>query len=123
VFVVLRVSLEPLINRLFDPDPEPPAPLPDLRLSLNASTTLEQLHRFYGLPLPLPLEVAGFAAAQSLGSLLAQAEPLHASGEGVRVGPLLIQAEAEPDPVSVLPAQGAGSQAAARGSLHRRAAG
>jgi cell volume regulation protein A len=114
VFVALRISLEPLINRLFDPDPEPSALPPDLPLSFNPSTTLEQLHRFYGLP--LPLELAGSAAAQSLDALLAKAAP----GEGLRVGVLLIQAGAEPDHVTVLtprhlpPSQGHGGDTAPR---------
>ncbi|WP_255000845.1 potassium/proton antiporter [Cyanobium sp. Alchichica 3B3-8F6] len=104
VFVALRISLEPLINRLFDPDPEPSALPSDLPLSFNPATTLAQLHRFYGLP--LPLEMAGSAAAQSLEALLAQSAPGdapgNAHGKALRVGVLLIQAGAEPEHVTVL---------------------
>ena len=50
--LALRTALEPLIDRLFDPDPEPAVLPPGLRLSFHAATTIEQLHRCLGLPLP-----------------------------------------------------------------------
>jgi cell volume regulation protein A len=95
VFVALRISLEPLINRLFDPDPEPLSLPAELQLSFSSATTLEQLHGFYGLPLPKELE--GPAAAQSLGSLLAQG----ASWDGLGLGALRIKAGADPEHVTV----------------------
>jgi cell volume regulation protein A len=85
VFVAMRMSLEPLINRLFEPDPEPPVISPDLQLSFHAKTTLEQLHGFYGFPLP---ELNAPDAFQSLGSLLASST---CSGD-LRIGALLIKA-------------------------------
>ncbi|MFM7674888.1 MAG: TrkA C-terminal domain-containing protein [Synechococcus sp.] len=89
VFVALRMSLEPLINRLFEPDPEPPVLPRDLPLSFHAAVTVEQLHGFYGLP--LPAELAGPAAAESLGSLLGKSTP----GKGLSIGTLHIQAGAD----------------------------
>jgi cell volume regulation protein A len=94
VFVAMKMSLEPLINRLFEPDPEPPLIPQDLHLSFHARTTLEQLHGFYGLPLP------GFSAqdnTQSLGSLLAAST----SSETLRIGDLLIKAGVDREHVSV----------------------
>ena len=85
VFVALRISLEPLINRLFDPDPEPPSFSAALQLSFNAATTVEQLYSFYGLS--LPVDMAGSTAAQSLGSLLAQGT----SSDGLRLAALRIR--------------------------------
>lgn len=95
VFVAMRTTLEPLINRLFEPNPEPAALPEDLQLSFHASTTVEQLHSFYGLP--LPAELKGAAAAETLGSLLAQST---GSG-GLRIGPLSIRPRADPEHVKV----------------------
>jgi hypothetical protein len=39
VFVAMRMNLEPLINRLFEPDPEPIDLQLDLPLSLSAAAT------------------------------------------------------------------------------------
>ena len=95
VFVAMRTSLQPLIDRLFDPDPEP-SPLPAHgQLTFSAAETLEQLLRFYCLP--LPEEISARTAAQSLGSLLADAAPR----DGLRVGALGIQAGADPEYVTV----------------------
>jgi cell volume regulation protein A len=95
VFVALRISLEPFIDRLFDPDPEPP-PLPgDVPLSFHAATTLQQLHRFLGLPLPAAIERC--SAERSLGSLLRDRAP----GDAVSFGALEIQAGADPEHVAV----------------------
>jgi cell volume regulation protein A len=95
VFVALRTSLQPLIDRLFDPDPEPPALPFERLLTFNAAATLEQLHRFFGLP--LPLEISPRTAAQSLGCLLADAP----SPGALRMGSLGIQAGTDPDHVAV----------------------
>jgi cell volume regulation protein A len=46
VFVAMRMSLELLINRLFDPDPEPLCLPHALQFSFHVNTTLEQLCRF-----------------------------------------------------------------------------
>ncbi|MBE9154004.1 potassium/proton antiporter [Cyanobium sp. LEGE 06113] len=70
VFVAMRTKLQPLIDRLFDPDPEAPALPIEQLLMFNAATTLAQLHRFFGLP--LPLEISPRTAAQKLGQLLAE---------------------------------------------------
>lgn len=95
VFVAMRTSLQPLIDRLFDPDPEPPSLPAHGLLTFNAAATLEQLHRFSCLP--LPEEISARTAARSLGSLLADAAPR----DGLRVGALGIQAGADRDHVAV----------------------
>ena len=95
VFVAMRIKLEPLLNRLFEPDPEPPELPLDLPLSFNSATTVEQLYGFYGLP--LPLELAGPAAAESLSSLLAQST----SRGGRSIGPLHIKAGADSEHITV----------------------
>jgi cell volume regulation protein A len=94
VFVAMRIRLEPLINRLFEPDPEPPELPLDLALSFHAATTLEQLFGFYGLP--LPTELTGQAAAASLRSLL---EESTLPGE-LRIGALQIKAGADPEHIT-----------------------
>lgn len=95
VFVALRTRLQPLIDRLFDPEPEAPSLPADLALSFNASTTVEQLHQFFGLPLP----VTGGASspAQSLGSLLPAAGPSSAA----RLGRFRLQPGDDVDLVTV----------------------
>ena len=94
VFVAMRMSLEPLINRLFEPDPEPPVIPHDLLLSFHANTSLEQLCGFFGLEVP---EGCVSSSEQSLGSLLAKSS---SSGE-LRLGGLLIQAGVDAEHVSV----------------------
>ena len=94
VFVAMKMSLEPLINRLFEPDPEPPLISQDQQLSFHANTTLEQLYGFYGLPLP---RLSARATTQSLGSLLAAST----SSEPLRIGALLIKAGVDREHVSV----------------------
>jgi cell volume regulation protein A len=95
VFVAMRIRLEPLINRLFEPDPEPPQLPADLSLSFHAATTVEQLLGFYGLP--LPKELLGPTAAQTLNSLLASTT----SREGMSIGALRIKAGADPEHITV----------------------
>ena len=95
VFVAMRIKLEPLINRLFEPDPDPVDLPPDLQLSFNAATTLEQLHGFFGLP--RSNDLANAAAAQSLGALLAQGT----SSDELSIGPLRLQAGVDPEHVTV----------------------
>ncbi len=73
-FVALRGRLQPLIDRLFDPDPDPLFLSADLQLSFHAATSLEQLHRILGLPLPAGIRAQ--QACRSLGDLLAEAQPL-----------------------------------------------
>ena len=95
VFVAMRIKLEPLLNRLFEPNPEPPELPLDLPLNFNSATTVEQLYGFYGLP--LPLELAGPTADESLGTLLAQSM----SGGGLSIGPLHIKAGADSEHITV----------------------
>jgi cell volume regulation protein A len=95
VFMAMRIRLEPLINRLFEPSPEPAEVPAGLQLSFHAATTMEQLLSFYGLP--LPAELAGVPAAETLGSRLAQST---VSG-GLRVGALHIWPGADPEHVIV----------------------
>lgn len=66
----------------------------DLQISFNAETTLEQLHRFYGLPLPMtdtPL------ARHTLDDQLSRSS----SNAGIRIGDLLIQPGSDPEHVTV----------------------
>ena len=95
VFVALRTPLEPLIDRLFDPDPEPAELPPGLRLSFHAATTIEQLNRCLGLP--LPQGISRERATQSLGALLQQGGPAAAVSSGV----LQLHPGADQDHVSV----------------------
>jgi cell volume regulation protein A len=91
VFVALRTALEPLIDRLFDPDPEPAVLPAGLRLSFHAATTVEQLHRFLGLPLPQGIN--SVQVCRSLGGLLADGTE--------RIGSLRLQAGSDPEHVTV----------------------
>nr|WP_259736263.1 potassium/proton antiporter [Synechococcus sp. CS-1329] len=95
VFVAMRTSLQPLIDRLFDPDPEPPSLPANLLLAFNATISVEQLHQFFGLP--LPGESGPSTTRQSLGSLLADAAP----SREVHVGAFDIQAGDDDDHVNV----------------------
>jgi potassium/hydrogen antiporter len=95
VFVALRTRLQPLIDRLFDPQPEPPSLPADLSLSFNAATTVEQLHRFFGFPLPAPGPAS--SPGQSLASLLQDVAPKAMT----RLGVFRLEAGADGDYVSV----------------------
>jgi cell volume regulation protein A len=113
VFVAMRTSLQPLIDRLFelgsgtnsDLDSNAGGTAAALarlwpgvpELAFRASTTLEQLHRFLGLD--MAPELAKAAAEQSLGSLLAAA----GDGGGVVLGSLRLEAGPERDLVLVRP--------------------
>ncbi len=52
VFVAVRSELQPLVDRLFDPDAATPPLAPGLAVEFPATSTLGQLHRFFGLPAP-----------------------------------------------------------------------
>jgi len=95
VFVAMRMTLEPLINRLFEPDPEPAVLPSGLRLSFHSATSLEQLHHFLGLS--LPQGISPERAAQSLDVLLAQARP----DPEVSIGVLQLQRGTDRDHVTV----------------------
>ncbi|MCP9860263.1 MULTISPECIES: potassium/proton antiporter [unclassified Cyanobium] len=95
VFVAMRMNLEPLIDRLFDPDPEPAEIPPGLRLSFHSATSVEQLHRFLGLP--VPHGISPERAAQSLGFLLAQAAPQRQ----LAIGAACLHPGTDPDHVAV----------------------
>ena len=95
VFVAMRMNLEPLIDRLFDPDPEPAAIPPGLRLSFHSATSVEQLHRFLGLP--VPQGISPERAAQGLGFLLAQAAPQRQ----LAIGAACLHPGLDPDHVAV----------------------
>jgi cell volume regulation protein A len=94
VFMAMRINLEPLINRLFEPDPEPPVIPEDLQLSFHASITLQQLYGFYGLSLPEPDAPLGL---HSLADLLTN---FPSSGNLV-IGALEITPGSDRDHVSV----------------------
>ncbi|MFM1901653.1 MAG: antiporter NhaP2 [Cyanobacteriota bacterium] len=95
VFVAMRIRLESMITRLFEPDPEPPEMPVDLSLSFHAATIVQQLLGFYGLR--LPQDLMGPAGAESLGSLLAEST----SCDGLSIGALRIKAGADPVLVTV----------------------
>jgi len=95
VYVAMRNSLEPLINRLFDPDPDPPSFPDNLRLVFGAATTLEQVFHFLGLP--FPADQAVDRPTQRLGALLA----LSGSNQPCHVGALCILPGADADHVEV----------------------
>lgn len=84
VFVAMRMSLEPLINRLFEPDPEPLILPDDLQLSFHVNTTLEQFCGFLDLELP---DWIATDAQEPLGSLLAA----YASNRDLRIGAVVIK--------------------------------
>src|SRR5690625_6372730 len=52
VFVAMRKSLVPLINRLFDPMAATEPLEPGLSLLFHVDSTVGQLHRFFGIPGP-----------------------------------------------------------------------
>ena len=52
VFMAVRTDLQPLMDRLFDPDARTPPLAPDLAVEFVRTTTFGQLHRFFGLPAP-----------------------------------------------------------------------
>lgn len=101
VFVALRTRLQPLIDRLFDPQPAPPSLPADLSLSFNAATTVEQLHRFFGFPLPPPGPSP--SPGQSLASLLPEDAPMAM----LRLGAFRLQAGGDGDTVTVRVARSA----------------
>ncbi len=99
VFVALRTALVPLIDRLFDPDPDPDSAVlsAGLRLSFHTATTVEQLHRVLGVP--LPRGISPREAARTLGALLSR--PGDASA--LSLGALRLQAGTDLDHVVVIP--------------------
>ena len=86
VFVAMRKSLVPLINRLFDPMAATEPLEPGLTLLFHAASTVGQLHRFFGIPGPTWSEVP-------LDELLG--EP--SNDEPYRLGPFLILPSEEED--------------------------
>lgn len=90
VFVALRTRLKPLIDRLFDPDAETPPLEPGLVLSFHATTTVGQLHRFFGIPGPT-------WSTERLGYYFEPGRALHEA----RLGPFLLSPGGEPDFVTI----------------------
>lgn len=90
VFVAMRSSLKPLMDRLFDPNAETPPLAPGLRLAFRSATTVGQLHRFFGIPGPTWSE-------EPLGALLEATGRPHPA----RLGPCLITPGEEPDFVTI----------------------
>lgn len=86
VFIAMRTRLKPLMDRLFDPYAETPPLAPGLTLSFHASTTLGQLHRFFGMPGPTWSE-------EPVGAVLA--------GGAARIGPFAVSESEEPDYVTL----------------------
>jgi cell volume regulation protein A len=113
VFMAMRINLEPLINRLFEPDPEPPVIPEDLQLTFQASITLEQLYGFYGLPMP---QLCAPMALQSLESLFAEST----SSREPTIGALKLTAGSDPEHVSVryVSHQGQDGQQMCHGDWH-----
>lgn len=86
VFVAMRPGLEPLMNRLFDPEAAI-RPLPKtVTLSFARRVSVGQLHRFFGIPGPT-------WSQETLSDLLARAE----SGK-VSLGPFTVEACRDGDP-------------------------
>lgn len=86
VFIAMRKSLKPLMDRLFDPYAEtPPLPL-GLKLSFHEDSTIGQLHRFFGIPGPT-------WSKQRVGTLLAPEDP----DPSARLGPFIVTRAAEHD--------------------------
>lgn len=79
VFVAMRSNLVPLIDRLFDPYAETAPLVPGLTLAFHKSTTVGQLHRFFGIPGPTWSE-------QPLIDIIEGDEPS-------RLGPFLLERE------------------------------
>ncbi|MCP9841989.1 potassium/proton antiporter [Synechococcus sp. J7-Johnson] len=94
VFVALRSRLQPWIDRLFDPDPDEASLPAGLVLAFNAATSVEQLHRFFGVA--IPAEIRPDTAARSLADLLADS----AAGSEVQVGSFGLRAGADQDLVT-----------------------
>ena len=89
VFVALRSSLVPLMDRLFDPLAAVP-PLPSgLTLAFHGASTVGQLHRFFGIPGPT-------WSTESLRDLVPRpADGAPAETPPVRHGPFLLAPEAD----------------------------
>lgn len=94
VFVAMRMSLEPLINRLFEPNPEPLILPDDLQLSFHVNTTLEQFCGFLDLEIP---DWIATDAQESLGSLLAD----YASNRDLRIGAVVIKTGVDREHITV----------------------
>jgi len=89
VFIAMRKSLQPLMDRLFDPYAETP-PLPEgLTLLFHEKSTVGQLHRFFGITGPT-------WSTEPVGKLLATAGVGHA-----RLGPFEVTHANEPDFVTL----------------------
>lgn len=88
VFVAMRRSLDELIDRLFDPFAETPPLEPGLVLSFPSTTTLGQLHRFFGIPAPTWSE-------ETLGQRLGRAEQ-------TRLGPFVVSDAGDDDYLRIL---------------------
>ena len=86
VFVAMRKSLVPLINRLFDPMAATEPLEPGLSLLFHVDSTVGQLHRFFGIPGPTWSE-------ERLGDLLEKPTP----EEPYRLGPFLVLPSDEED--------------------------
>lgn len=86
VFVAMRKSLVPLINRLFDPMAATEPLEPGLSLLFHVDSTVGQLHRFFGIPGPTWSE-------ERLGYLLEKPTP----EEPYRLGPFLVLPSDEED--------------------------
>jgi len=86
VFIAMQLTLKPLLDRLFDPYARTiPLPLGQT-LSFHIDTTVGQLNRFFGIPVPTQ-------STQSLGSLLESV----AENQTARLGPFLLSPSSEAD--------------------------
>lgn len=90
VFVAMRSRLKPVIDRLFDPGAETPPLEHGLVLNFRKTTTIGQLHRFFGFPGPT-------WSTQTLDAVLAQA----ADAAPARFGPFLLSSATEEDYVTI----------------------
>jgi cell volume regulation protein A len=85
VFMAMRKSLVPLIDRLFDPYAETPELEAGLELEFHRHATVGQLHRFFGIPGPT-------WSTNSLGALVETA-----GEEPARHGPFLVRPAEDED--------------------------
>lgn len=94
VFVAMRRNLQPLIDRLFDPDAATPPLADGLALEFAAESTLGQLHRFFGFPGPMWSETP-------LRELLAAEAVSHHGPFRIAAGttPELVRLTIEPEPI------------------------
>lgn len=90
VFLAMRTSLVPVMDRLFDPTAAIETLEPGLSLNFRAQSTVGQLHRFFGIPGPT-------WSTEPIGDVLARTP----EGERARLGPFIVTPADEPEYVTL----------------------